>query len=208
MALSDEKKQSLIDLQYSPEQIKEIEERMKQKADEAKAAGIQSKEAEAPPEAAPEVPPKEEPKAEEPKAEEAKTEEPKVEEPKVEEPKAEEDKELPLTRKEVVEGIVGAIAKALEPYEKANKELQAEVNRMGKVIADMDRKAKEDAKKELSMTPTASLLGMISREMSVRGKSETLVDGRSSLVKSGPEEVPANDVKALPSFMQRIIPSK
>jgi hypothetical protein len=176
MALTPQKRQSLIDLHYSEAQIKEVEERNKAKADKAQATGLESKEAEAP-------------VVEEPKAEP-------VEEEK--EPEAEvKPVEPPITREEVAEAVVKAFTEAIKP-------VIAEQQKQGKLLSDLQAKALEDAKKELSATPSASLGAMLFKQFSAVGNPETLIDGRSSLKKSGPKEN-TEDLKGLPEFLQSIV---
>jgi hypothetical protein len=180
MALTPQKRQSLIDLHYSEAQIKEVEDRNKAKAEQAKSVGLESKEAEV-------------------------VEEPKVEDTKVEDkpadeiaPEAEVKPEEPITRPEVAEAIVKAFTEAIKP-------VLAEQQKQGKALANMQAKALEDAKKELSATPSSALGALIAKQFSAVGKTENIVDGRSSLVKSGPSEAPADDLKGLPEFLQRVV---
>jgi hypothetical protein len=105
--------------------------------------------------------------------------------------------EEPLTRKEIAEAIVMAVTKANEPLIKM-------VNEQAQLLANMDKKAKEDAKKELSGTPSASLGAMIARSFSAVGNPLTAVDGRSSLVKSGPVAPEVEDTH-LPSFLRGFV---
>ena len=76
------------------------------------------------------------------------------------------------------------------------------------MLADIQSKALEDARKELSATPAASLGALLAKQFSAIGNSETLIDGRSSLKKSGPKEAPADDLKGLPEFLQNIVPQQ
>jgi hypothetical protein len=185
MALTKDKIESLKTLGYSDEQIADVEARNKAKSEEAKAAGIESKETEVP------VVPEEKP---------AEVVEPVVEvpaEPVVETPTPIEEK--PVTQaelKETVEALVKGFAEVVKP-------LQAEINTQHKMIEGMVTKAREDAKKEMSMTPASSVGALFAKQFSAIGKEATLTSGRESLAKSGPKEAQAEN--GLPSFITHII---
>ena len=182
MALTPEKIESLKVNGYSPEQIAEVEERNKAKADEAKAAGIESKETEAP-------------VVEEP------AKEPVVEVPVEEKPVEPKVEDKPVTQaelKETVEALIKGFAEVVKP-------LQAEINTQHKMLEGMETKAREEAKKELSMTPSASIGAMIAKQFSAIGKESTLTSGRESLAKSGPKEAEAEDNGRLPFSISKIL---
>jgi hypothetical protein len=187
MALTQEKRTSLELLGYSPEQIEDNERRNQAKAEEAKAAGIESKEAEG------ETTNEEVVEASVEASEEKPPDEPTEEAEEVIEG------EKPVTHaelEETIKALVKAVTDIVTP-------IRAEQNKQATVLAQIETKAKESAMKELSGTPTASMGAIVAREMRAAGNPANLVDGRSSLVKSGPPEAPANT--GLPTFLQKII---
>lgn len=173
MQLSKEKREWLLGLGYTEDQLNEIQQKTALKKEQAETEGRVSKET-------PEV--------------EAKTEEATQEteqkqdvgqEATTETPAAEKQETQPAatdTTKEVVE----AVASVIKPLADMVLEVQKQVSDLATRVEGVEGTAQKQAKQMVEETPTLSLKELLS--MATFGNPAAQIDGRSSLAKDGPVE--------------------
>jgi len=117
-----------------------------------------------------------------------------VVEEKVDEPEEEvaKDKSEAITREEVAEGILAAVTPLQELVVKNTELLQKTITEMSGMKADNQ----ENIEKTISETPIAASIASLIQSASVIGNEDALVDGRTKLSKSMPEETFAEDTTA------------
>jgi hypothetical protein len=101
------------------------------------------------------------------------------------EPEAEPEPQPEYVTHEQLEEV---FASYVRPLVDGMTAVQEQVASLGKELKELQRSDEEKVQQALKETPAASLTARIG---SVIGAPETLVDGRSSLAKSGPNEQPA-----------------
>jgi hypothetical protein len=117
----------------------------------------------------------------------------KVAETEVEEPVVEE-KETPITRDEIAEGLKVIVDSLTEQFETMVEEkVSAAIDELIEVVVPLANQVKaladtdeQKIAKSVTETPTSSLSAII--QQSIIGAKESHVDGRTSLAKDGPEE--------------------
>jgi hypothetical protein len=117
----------------------------------------------------------------------------KVAETEVEEPVVEE-KETPITRDEIAEGLKVIVDSLTEQFETMVEEkVSAAIDELIEVVVPLANQVKaladtdeQKIAKSVTETPTSSLSSII--QQSIIGAKESHVDGRTSLAKDGPEE--------------------
>lgn len=159
--------------------LKELEERLEAKAKELEQEGIEYKE-EAPVEEVQEA-------AEEPAAEAVEDEEEAEPKEVAEEEPAEEPPQY-VTADEVADAIGRYLKPMLDEMSASRQAIEEqgkELAELGKEVKSLQAEDEQKIKAALADTPAASLFDRIG---SVIGSDETLIDGRSKLAKSGPEQ--------------------
>lgn len=167
MAIPEDKKKTLLDWEVDEGILADLEKANEAEAEAAEDLGIDRKE-----------------KDEDEAAEDVDTQ---TKEEDVEEPEAEEKEESEeLSRDEVFK----ALAMVAEKVEELAQATDERFSQLEQKIDASAGSAEEQLNKTLQETPSASLVGMLSKHMnaSVIGKEETKVDGRTTLANSQPEE--------------------
>jgi hypothetical protein len=175
MAIPNDKKKALIELGIPAEVLDDLEKKNADMAKEAKTAGIQSKEtveptaATTPPETAPAVPP-------------VPASSPITKETEAPTPPA---NPIP-TVQEIADAVSAVINERLTAIDHRFDTMEATVATLQGDVKSLKETDEAKITKAAAQTPIASLSALLAR--SVIGNSETLVDGRTALAKSKPEE--------------------
>lgn len=94
-----------------------------------------------------------------------------------EEKESQETEQKGVPREEVAEALTAIVETMNKSFARLNERIDQIDEEVEKKVAD-----------KIASTPTASLAGLMSKNLSVTDKKETEVDGRETLAKSGPEE--------------------
>lgn len=173
MSIPDAKKQYLIDLGYSDEEIAKIEQKNTQIKAAADEQGREHKENE---EAAKPV----EEKAVEPVA----TETPAAD------PVSKETTPAPVAM--TAEQVAAAVAQVLDPIVASVKALSDKVTELAVKVKEVEEKESTS----LNLTPTSSLAALIARNMTAIGSKEAALRKDSPLGKEGPAETKTDEPEA------------
>ena len=189
MPIPDDKKEWLLGVGLSAEQIEGLESGLAKQAAAATDAGIESKETEEVAEpvakAETEVEEKEEAPVETPEAE--------VKEEETEETKETPAEPTPLTRDEIAEAMKAVVALVTESNDTVGNRLNDIEAQIKELQVSTDVKVKE----RVEQIPTDSVLSLMN--MSIIGHEDARVDGRTALAKEGPEETEQPQAPRTPS---------
>lgn len=185
MAISEKKRAELVEWGLSPEFLGRIETRNSADAKDALDAGVESKEAEQPEQIEAEAEVVETPEVEAEDVQEDKAAE--KEATIAEEEQMSEDKER---AEEAPKQDNGDLIKAVESLIKIVHVLNERFEQLETDVKGLKQTDEVKLAEKARYTPAASLSAMAeSLEKSVIGNEEARVDGRTTLGKSGPEEV-------------------
>lgn len=176
MAIPKDKRKDLISWGIPEDVLDKLETQNAAQAKEASESGIQSKEAQAAP--SPETPATDVPPVTSAPAPVQKDVAPVT--PQANAP----------TAQEIAEAVSGVLNERLTAINQKFEALEAALAKTQEQVKSLSETDEAKIVKATAATPIASLSAMISR--SVIGNSETAVDGRSTLAKSGPKEAPAS----------------